>query len=182
MYKYIVVFNAQLYIHLDRSESNKWFIEDQTFSPWYVLAPPPPSPHIPSASCLSFSDFLFVACRGYWREKMGEGGEGAKSYDCEKAWSSINHSKRTHGRDILTWNLRPLANIKRSLCLVHIATYIVPLYHSWSMLDKSVTTGTGLTLMPECRCRTDSVKYRWKCRCRTKILLLFLICILCNIQ
>jgi hypothetical protein len=35
-------------------------------------------PSLPSANCLSFSVF--------------RGGRGAKSYDCEKAWPSINHS------------------------------------------------------------------------------------------
>ncbi len=50
------------------------------------LAPrPPPSPHLPSASCRSFSIFLCVVGRG------GREWGGAKSYR-EKAWSSINHS------------------------------------------------------------------------------------------
>ncbi len=52
-----------------------------------------PSPHyLPSASCLSFSVFLCVAGRAYWRERRVGGGDGAKSCDGEKAWSSINHS------------------------------------------------------------------------------------------
>ncbi len=37
---------------------------------------------------VSFSAFLFVACRAYWWERRG-GGEGAKFYDGEKAWSPI---------------------------------------------------------------------------------------------
>ncbi len=39
--------------------------------------------------------------------------------------------------------------------------------HSWPMPDLSVTSSTGLTLMPECRCRTEDVDYQKKCRCRT---------------
>ncbi len=48
---------------------------------------PPPS-HLPSTSSLSFSVFLWVPGRAYWREWQG----GAKSYDGEKALPSINHS------------------------------------------------------------------------------------------
>jgi hypothetical protein len=48
---------------------------------------PPP---LPLASCLSFSLFQSIAGRACWRERGGGG--GAKSYDGEKAWSSINHS------------------------------------------------------------------------------------------
>jgi hypothetical protein len=70
------------------AESIEWFKEDQTLSPLYDLAPPPSLPlPLPSASCLSFSFFLCVAGRAYWR-----GGGGTKSYDSEEAWSSINHS------------------------------------------------------------------------------------------
>ncbi len=68
------------------------FTKHQDFSPSYDLAPPPPPRRFPSASCLSFSDFLCVASRAYWREISGEGGRGAKSYDDEKAWSSVNRS------------------------------------------------------------------------------------------
>jgi hypothetical protein len=51
---------------------------------------PTPSPNLPSSSCLSFSVFLYVARRSSLL--MGEGVEGgAKLYDREKAWSSINH-------------------------------------------------------------------------------------------
>ncbi len=49
---------------------------------------------IPSASCLSFSVFLCVTGRAY-RILTGEGeggGRGANTYDCKKAWPSINHS------------------------------------------------------------------------------------------
>ncbi len=56
------------------------------------LLPHPLLPTIPSASCLSFSVFLCGAGRVYWLGGMGWDGRGAKSYDGEKAWSSINHS------------------------------------------------------------------------------------------
>ncbi len=71
------------------SNPGPWFIEAQAFSPSYDLAPPP----LPSASCLIFSVFLSVARGAYWDDWGGEGsGRGAKWYDDEKAWSSINHS------------------------------------------------------------------------------------------
>ncbi len=46
----------------------------------YDLAPvhPLPPPPLPSASCLSSSAFLWVACRAYWRER-GEGMGWARS-------------------------------------------------------------------------------------------------------
>jgi len=47
---------------------------------------------LPSANCLSFSVFLCLAGRAYCRERGGGGERGAKSYDCKKAWPSINHS------------------------------------------------------------------------------------------
>ncbi len=68
-------------------------IEDQAFLRLYDSAPfPPPSTPLPPAGCLSFSVFLRdspveltdVEGVGDWR--------GAKSYDREKDWSSINHS------------------------------------------------------------------------------------------
>ncbi len=75
-------------------ESIEWFTEDQDFTALRMirlLAHPPSSSLLPSASCLSLSVFLGVAGRAFWREK-GEGGGGAKLYDLEKAWPSINHS------------------------------------------------------------------------------------------
>ncbi len=50
-------------------ESIERFIGDQAFLPSYDLAPPP----LPSASGLSFSVFLCVAYRAYWRERWGKG-------------------------------------------------------------------------------------------------------------
>ncbi len=71
------------------AESIDLFIGDQALS--YDLAPPPPL--FPWESCLSVSVFLCVDGRAYWQERRGGGGGGgAKSYDGEKAWSSINHS------------------------------------------------------------------------------------------
>ncbi len=60
---------------------------------WFSSSPPPPlTPPPQSTSCLSFSVFLCVACRAYCR-KGGEGvGVESKSYDCKKAWPSMNHS------------------------------------------------------------------------------------------
>jgi len=57
---------------------------------------PTPHPPLPSASYLSFSVFLCVAGRAHWPER-GEGvhGRAAKSYEREKACSSINHSLGT---------------------------------------------------------------------------------------
>jgi hypothetical protein len=47
---------------------------------------------LPSASCFSFLVFLCVAGRAYYREREGVVGGGDKSYNVEKAWSSIIHS------------------------------------------------------------------------------------------
>jgi hypothetical protein len=73
-----------------KPESIEWFLEDQYFSPSnYFWLLPHPLPPLPSASCLSFSVFLCVDYRSiYWRESRG----GAKSYEDEKARSSINSS------------------------------------------------------------------------------------------
>ncbi len=72
------------------AESIEWFIENQAFFTvvWFGSSPHP----LPPASCLFFSVFSCVACRAYWRERGKEGGGGAKTYDGEKAWSSIKHS------------------------------------------------------------------------------------------
>ncbi len=72
-----------------------WMIykEDQAFSPWYDLAPPPP---LSLHSCqlvvsLSHSSWVLLVQLADGRGGRGDGGR-AKSYDCEKAWSSIYHS------------------------------------------------------------------------------------------
>jgi hypothetical protein len=41
--------------------------------------------------------------------------------------------------------------------------------HSWALTDWSVTSGTGLTMMPECRCRTKQYKLTENYRCRTEL-------------
>ncbi len=75
------------------AESIKSFIEGQAFLRLFDLALPlpPPSP-VPSASCPSLSVFLCVADRAYCWERGGRRWGRARSYDHEKAWSSINHS------------------------------------------------------------------------------------------
>ncbi len=71
------------------AESIEWFTEDQASSPWYDLAPPPPSPISTVNSTGDTHEDLHVerdttCCQ--------EGGRGiAKSYVGKKAWSSINH-------------------------------------------------------------------------------------------
>ncbi len=68
--------------------------------------PPPSAPSLMWARCLTFSVFLCVAGRTYWRERGGRrGGQGAKSHDREKAWPSINHSTLS-GSPSQTWSCR----------------------------------------------------------------------------
>jgi hypothetical protein len=55
----------------------------------YDLAPPPPPPPFP------VSKFSLILSLHLCRRKSlltKEGGEGAKSHDCEKGWPSLNHS------------------------------------------------------------------------------------------
>jgi hypothetical protein len=56
---------------------------------WFGSSPIPPL--LPSASCLSFWVFLCLSPSSLLTGEVG-GGAGAKSYDGEKAWSSLNHS------------------------------------------------------------------------------------------
>ncbi len=53
------------------SESIEWLVEDQAFLAvvWFGSSPTP----LPWANCLSFSVFLRVAGRAYWRERGGGG-------------------------------------------------------------------------------------------------------------
>ncbi len=55
---------------------------------WFSSSPSPPL-LLRSSSCLSFSVYLCVAVRAYWRER---GGRELKLYAGKKAWSSTNHS------------------------------------------------------------------------------------------
>ncbi len=74
-------------------ESIKWFIEDQASLRSQDSAPrPPPSPPSPVSRCLSFSSFLCHVSPVDLTDGRGGSGRGAKSYDREKAWTSINHS------------------------------------------------------------------------------------------
>ncbi len=76
----------------------------------------PPS----SASCHSFSVFLCVAGRAYWREMWG----GTSSYDCEKAWSSINHSILSGATPPLIWH---------SLCY-GLSSHTMIIHPAWAYL------------------------------------------------
>ncbi len=75
-----------------RPESIEWLKENQAISTSYDLAPPPllpPSPVSKPTGDIQEDRERETTC---WRER-GEGAwGGAKSYDGEKAWSSINHS------------------------------------------------------------------------------------------
>ncbi len=79
-------------MHCVKSETSLWIIEDQVFSLSYNLAPSP-SPTSPVSK-------LNMRQTGRLRKLdnllMGEGGgagegEGARSYDDEKAWHYIIH-------------------------------------------------------------------------------------------
>jgi hypothetical protein len=74
------------------AESIEWFIEGQVFSLSYYFAPPHPLP-LSRRQIVSLSQFSCVSPVEIsdGREVEG-GGWGAKSYDSEKAWSSLNHS------------------------------------------------------------------------------------------
>jgi hypothetical protein len=69
----------------------EWFIEDQAF----LRSSDSALPHLSRQQVvfLPFSVFLCATGRAYWRERGGGGGRGAISYDHEKTWPSIYHSK-----------------------------------------------------------------------------------------
>ncbi len=74
-----------------RTESIEWSIEDQAFSQSHYFAPPPPFP-LSHQQVVSLSQSSSVSPVELTDRRVGErNGEGAKSYDSEKAWSSINH-------------------------------------------------------------------------------------------
>ncbi len=56
---------------------------------WLLSHPPPPVPLESSTGDTQEDWERETTC---WRERGDEGGGGAKSYDGEKVWSSINHS------------------------------------------------------------------------------------------
>jgi hypothetical protein len=71
-------------------ESIEWFIADQAFSPFYDLAPPPPP--LPSPVSTVDGD-THKKTENERQLADGRGGVGGdKSYNCEKALSSINPS------------------------------------------------------------------------------------------
>jgi hypothetical protein len=64
-------------------------IEYKAFSPSYDFAPAPSPPPPPPINKLS----LFLSLPVYRRSSLltGEGGEGAKSYDADKAYSTLQY-------------------------------------------------------------------------------------------
>jgi hypothetical protein len=84
-------------------------------------------PQLPSANCLSYSVFLCVAGRAYWRESAG--GEvvgGAKSCGGEKAWSSINHWL------IFVYSLQFMCNI----CILFVSARLLPFTYLHKISNK----------------------------------------------
>ncbi len=84
-----IVINIQTW-RLCSPESIEWFIEVQAFLRSYDSATRPLSP--PPTPVSKLSQFLGLSVprrSSFWRERGGGG--GAKLYDGEKAWSSINH-------------------------------------------------------------------------------------------
>jgi hypothetical protein len=79
-----------LYFGID-PESIEWFIKDQAFSPSYDLAPPTTPLPLSLEKAGSLSQF---SCMSSVELTDGRGRRvaGAKTYEGEKAWSSINHS------------------------------------------------------------------------------------------
>jgi hypothetical protein len=67
------------------TESIERFMEGQAFSPSYDLSPPPPPQvvELSQSSCVCRRSSLLIG--------VEEVGGGDKSYDDDKAWSSINH-------------------------------------------------------------------------------------------
>ncbi len=59
---------------------------------WFGSTSAPFTPLSRQQGCLSFAVFLCVAGRAFWRERGIGGGRRAKSFDREKAWSSVNYS------------------------------------------------------------------------------------------
>ncbi len=97
------------------------FIEDQAFlPPSYEMAPPPPSPPLPSASCLSFSVFLCVVVQAYWRER----------------WRGWGRSRIIRWRESLV--LYRSFNTLVQYCEIHISHYpiiFVCFIGEWTLLN-----------------------------------------------
>ncbi len=124
-------------------KSIEWFIEDHAFSLSYNRVRPHPHPPISSASCLSFSAFLYVAGRAFWRER-GVGRGRDLSYDDEKAWSSINHS-------ILSgWSLGEQESLTRS--------WPPNVSHTRLSVTRSMLRGQ-IKVQHSGQCSTNLVKY-----------------------
>ncbi len=75
------------YFEYHKSASIQWCIEEQDFWPSYDLAHPGPLPHPPLSSAKLSLFFSIHVCR-----RLSPMTGGAKSYDDENAWSSIDHS------------------------------------------------------------------------------------------
>ena len=76
------------------SETIELFIEDQALSPSYDLAPPPPR-RPPSVNSSRPATHRKTERDNLLADGRSGRGEGAKSYEGEKAWSCINHSINT---------------------------------------------------------------------------------------
>ncbi len=77
--------------NLSGPDSTELFIEDQGFSPPYKFGsfPPPLPAHL--ITSVSSTSVTHSKNESQLADGIGDGG-GAKAYDGEKAWSSINHS------------------------------------------------------------------------------------------
>ncbi len=68
-------------------------MEEQAYSPSYDLVPlPSPPPPLPTVYSTGDTQEDWERETTCWRVKEYEVFEAPKSHDCEKAWSSINHS------------------------------------------------------------------------------------------
>jgi hypothetical protein len=70
-----------------------WFVDCQAFSRSYDLAPPPSPPPPSAVSKLGLLRTGGLSKKDNFADgRGGGGGQGAKSYDGDKVWSSVNHS------------------------------------------------------------------------------------------
>jgi hypothetical protein len=82
----------------------------------------------------------------------------------------VNHTTRWFEADSL-WCITATA-IADAFIAVWVAGFGIPatIMHSWALPEKSMTSGTGLTSMPECRCRNaDAGMPMPECQCRTDL-------------